>query len=100
MADLERVHWIFTSKGRIPTKKDQMASDLLAVATPAVNPYAVTTGRDARVLFVQVKSGKSAIGGTFPDARRKFAAFSFPGCTLQVVIAWAPRARHPRIVVM
>jgi hypothetical protein len=101
VADLEKVHWIFMPSGnRIPTKKDQMASDLLAVATRNVEPYAITTGQDALVLFVQVKSGKSASGGTFPDARRKFAAYTWPSCTTQVVIAWPPRARHPRIVVM
>ena len=95
VADLERVHWIFTSKGRLPTKRDQFASDLLAVsALEDVAPV----GPTASIWFVQVKSGKSAIGGTFPDARRKFAEFSFPPSAAQVVIAWAPRARHPRIV--
>lgn len=85
VADLEKVHWIFTPKGRIPKKNDQFASDLLAV-------------NDRFVLFIQVKSGKSAIGGTFPAARREFAKFTFPPTSKQYVIAWPPRARAPRIV--
>ena len=79
VADLERVYWIFTPKGRLPTKKDQFASDLLAVRDPLVRvpPYRVFHQEMigvADVVFVQVKSGKSASGGTFPAARRAFAA--------------------------
>ena len=83
---LEMVRWI-VRPGRtpVPIKHDQFASDLLAV------------NRDG-VLFVQVKSGAAAIGGTFPDARRKFTAFPCPLGARQVVIAWPPRARQPRIV--
>lgn len=66
-------------------KKDQCASDLGAM------------GHDA-VIFVQVKSGESARGGTFPSARREFASFTFPASTRQVVIAWPPNARVPRLV--
>lgn len=66
-------------------KKDQWASDLLAV------------GHDV-VLFVQVKSGISAKGGTFPAARREFATFRFPSHTRQIIVAWVPQARLPRII--
>lgn len=100
VADLERVHWIFTPKGPLPTKRDQFGADLLAVPMTDRGAWLGLGGvGPSDVVFVQVKSGKSAIGGTFPDARRKFAEFSFPRTTAQVVIAWPPRARVPRIVV-
>ena len=98
VVDLEKVYWILTPKGRLPIKKDQMGSDLLAVLPEGRERD--FTAPEQHVLFVQVKSGKSAKGGTFPAARREFAKFSFPVCTRQVVIAWPPRARQPRIVVM
>ena len=98
VADLEKVYWIVTAKGRLPVKRDQLGSDLLAMITPGT--FVSRAMPIASVCFVQVKSGKSAIGGRFPDARRKFAEFSFPRSTAQVVIAWPPRARTPRIVVM
>ena len=85
VADLERVHWIFTPRGRLPTKRDQFGSDLLAM-------------NGITIIFVQVKSGKSAIGGTFPAARRAFAEFTFPPGVRRWVLAWPPRARAPRIV--
>lgn len=102
VADLERVHWIFTPKGRLPTKRDQFASDLLAVRDPFAlsHEFYPEMVMVADVVFVQCKSGKSASGGTFPDARRKFATFNFPSSTSQIVIGWPPRARQPRIVVM
>lgn len=83
VGDLEIVHWIFTKGGRIPTKRDQFGSDLLAVSL-------------TEVVFVQVKGGRT--GGTFPEARRKFAEFQFPPSTQQWVVAWAPRARKPVVV--
>ena len=103
VADMEKVFYIFTPKGRIPTKRDQLGADLLAV--PPIHHATVheplTEDGYGKTLFVQCKSGKSAIGGTFPDARRKFAEFSFsPAHTAQVVIEWPPRARQPRIVEM
>ena len=86
VGDLEVVRWIVKPGGdRIPVKRDQFGSDLIAVSADDV-------------LFVQVKSGESARGGTFPDARRKFQAFTFPTTTKQIVIAWPPRARVPRVV--
>lgn len=85
VADLEIVRWIFAGGRRVPVKRDQFGADLLAVSSK-------------EVLFVQVKQGKSARTGTFPDARREFDRFRFPSGTRQVVVAWAPRARGPRLV--
>ena len=85
VADLEVVRYIFGKGGRVPVKRDQFGSDLLAV-------------NDLEVVFVQVKSGKTAAGGTFPDARREFAKFTFPAGAVRRIIAWPPRARHPRVI--
>ena len=85
VADLEVVRWVWTPRGRLPIKRDQFASDLLAV--------------DAhRVVFVQAKSGVSAKGGTFPQARRAFATYTFPSCVERWIVAWPPRARVPRVI--
>jgi hypothetical protein len=86
VADMEIVRWIYRpGHPQMPVKRDQFASDLLAVSADAV-------------VFIQVKGGESARGGTFPAARRAFAAFTFPAFVEQWVMAWAPRAREPRIV--
>lgn len=85
VADLEKVHWIFTPKGRIPIKRDQFGSDLLAMD-------------GAEIVFVQVKSGESARTGTFPAAQRLFASFLFPPFVRLLVVAWPPRARTPRVL--
>ena len=100
VADMEKVYWIQTPRGRLPVKRDQLGADLLAVL-PAVGlrcpgPYPFTS----EMVFVQVKSGVSARGGTFPSARRVFAAFPVTAVAQQAVVAWPPRARQPRIVVM
>ena len=88
VADLERVHWIFrASQPALATKRDQFASDLLAVSARSV-------------IFVQVKGGAQNARGNFLDARRKFAAFQFPPWTRQWVIAWPSGSRTPRIVDM
>lgn len=88
VADLEIVRWLFTPKGRIPVKRDQFGSDLLAV-------------NESQIVFVQVKGGEAARGnGTFPEARRVFHQFTFPLSAACWVMAWAPGARMPRIVIV
>ena len=85
VADLEVVRYIFAKGGRMPVKRDQFGSDLLAV-------------NDIEVVFVQVKSGKTATGGTFAGARREFERHTFPDGVVCRIIAWPPRARHPRVI--
>jgi hypothetical protein len=86
VGDLEIVRWVWKfGKPAFAIKKDQWASDLLAIGHNTV-------------LFVQVKSGASASGGTFPAARREFATFTFPDCTRQIIVGWPPLARTPRVV--
>lgn len=87
VADLELVRWIGTAGGRFPVKRDQFASDLLAV-------------NESDVCFVQIKSGEAARGGTFPAARRAFEAFTFPPGVVRAIVAWPPRARAPRVVLV
>ena len=84
--DMEVMHWIYPpGREPFPVKHDQLASDLGAM-------------KGDRIAFIQVKGGEAASGGTFPAARRAFAAFQFPSFVEQWVMAWAPRAREPRIV--
>lgn len=86
VADMEMVRWIYTKNGtRVPVKRDQFGADLLAMNAN-------------ELIFVQCKSG--AIGGNFPEAKRKFAEYTFPLSAVVKcwIVAWAPRARAPRIV--
>lgn len=86
VADMEVVRTIFISPTkRFAQKFDQFGADLLAM------------GHDTTVL-VQVKSGESARGGTFPAARREFEKFPHPSLVRKIVIAWPPSARVPRLV--
>lgn len=87
VADLEIVKWIFRPGGKpIPVKRDQFASDLLAVS-------------GAHVVFVQVKGGAQCMGnGQFGAAQRAFAAFEWPMGVQRWIVAWAPRAREPRVI--
>lgn len=86
VADMEVVRWIY-QPGRqpMPVKRDQFASDLLAMNA-------------SRIVFVQCKGGEAARGGTFPAARRAFEAFVWPVFVERWIIAWAPRSREPRII--
>lgn len=86
VAFLERVLWIHTGRGRVPVKRDQFASDLLAV-------------NETDVVFVQVKGGVTR-RDHLADARRAFDAFAFPAGTHQWIVMWAPRARQPEIEVV
>lgn len=86
VAFLERVLWLQTARGRIPVKRDQFASDLLAVNTD-------------EVIFIQVKGGATR-RSQLAAARKAFAQFAFPAGTQQWIVCWAPRARLPEVVVV
>jgi hypothetical protein len=85
VADLEIVRWIFAAGRRVPVKRDQFGSDLLAMS-------------ETEIIFVQVKSGTSAATGMFPDAQREFRKHRFPPKVRRLVVAWVPRAREPRLI--
>lgn len=86
VADMEITRTIWKDgKPAFSVKKDQFASDLLGVS-------------GKRVVFCQVKSGASAVGGTFPAARRAFAEFTFPPFVNLLIVAWPPQARQPRLI--
>ena len=87
VGNLEEVRWIVTSSGaRIPVKRDQFGSDLIAM-----NAYTVA--------FIQVKGGRTARQGV-SAARRKFAEFTFPRASEQWIMLWLPRAREPEIIML
>lgn len=85
---MEVVHRLMTPRGPAAVKRDQFGADLIALAH----------GR-TEVLFVQVKQGRAAAGGNFPDAVRAFAEYSdYAPRVRRIVIAWPMRARFPRIM--
>ena len=71
-------------KKNIFIKKDQFASDLLAVG-------------NGKVIFVQVKSGETALYKV-KEAVREFEKFDFPEFADRWVVCWAERVRKPIIV--
>ena len=83
---LERMLWIPTAGGRVPVKRDQFASDLLAVSPSAV-------------VFIQVKGGASS-RSQLAAARTAFADFACPPGAQQWIVLWQPRAREPELVVV
>lgn len=85
--DMEVVRWVGVPGGRrVPIKRDQLGADLGAMNA-------------TEIVFVQCKGGKQAIGaGTFPAARREFERFVFPPGVQRWIVAWAPRARAPRVI--
>lgn len=88
VADLEVVRWVYRPGGTpIPVKRDQLGADLLALSAYGV-------------VLIQVKGGEQARGGgQFLPAQRIFAAVQAPPSVVKWIVAWAPRAREPRIVV-
>jgi len=71
-------------KKNIFIKKDQFASDLLAVG-------------NGKVIFVQVKSGETALYKV-KEAIREFEKFDFPEFVDRWIVCWAERVRKPVIV--
>jgi len=87
IAEFEVVRWVGAPGGaRFPVKRDQWGADLVAMDA-------------TRIVFVQVKGGTAA-RGNFPDARRKFAAVTWAPGVERWIVAWLPRARDPRVVVV
>lgn len=87
VVDLEVVRWVHRPGGAgVPVKRDQLGSDLMGV-------------RADHLVFIQVKGGAQAAGdGQFPSARREFEKYRFPRWAHVWIVAWAPRARAPRVV--
>lgn len=87
VADLEIIRWVFRPGGhRMPVKRDQFGSDLLAMSA-------------GHIVFIQVKGGAQAAGaGQFLDAQREFAKHQFPQAAHLWIVCWPPRARQPRVI--
>lgn len=78
---LERLQSIYINGRVIFIKKDQMASDLLAVS-------------DSEIIFIQVKLNKAHVA----DAIKEFHKFKFPDMAEKWIVVWEVRAREPDIV--
>lgn len=78
---MERMFMLFIKGRMIPMKKDQFASDLLAMS-------------EDEIIFVQVKMGKDHIS----EARKEFDKFVFPCFAQKWIVAWEMRAREPIII--
>ena len=83
VADLEISRILHTPNGLVPVKRDQFASDLLAVS-----------GTDC--VFVQSKGGTSP--ADISGAVRKFAAHTFPPFVKLWIAVWKTGAHAPAIV--
>lgn len=83
VVEMEIVRWIFTPRGRIPIKRDQYGSDLLALDVSG-----------NRVIFIQCKGGESG-SKNISSAKREFSRFQFPASTSRWVVAWPLRSREP-----
>lgn len=81
VAFLERMMWV-SARGRLmPIKRDQFASDLLAV-------------NREQVIFIQVKLGRKNIAA----ARANFARYAFPDFTDKWIVVWEKGAGKPEIL--
>lgn len=79
VVEMEVVRWVFTPRGRLPIKRDQMASDLQAVSAE-------------EIIFVQVKGG---IKNDMAGAIKAFKKHTFPPFAKLWVVFWKFRARGP-----
>lgn len=83
--DMELVRVVHTPNGVFPTKKDQLASDLLYLTKK-------------HVVFLQVKGGGRSVAVLTKEAQDKFDNHSYNrSCRLELHI-WRPRARAPEII--
>ena len=78
---LERLQRIYVKGKVIFIKKDQMASDLLAVS-------------ESEIIFVQVKLNRNNIA----QAVKEFSKFEFPAFVGKWIVVWEVRAREPEII--
>ena len=85
--DMEIQRVVFTPNGMIPTKRDQLGSDL-GYCTEDI------------VVFVQVKSGARRIAELLREARKAFSKYRFPRHSRQELHVWRPRARQPEVIVL
>ena len=84
VVDLEIVRNVFTPRGIVSTKRDQLGSDLMGVN---VDGY----------VLVQVK-GYTLKRPSLAPARRAFRAFPLPPATTRCIHVWKLRAREPEII--
>lgn len=88
VADMEVVKTIFTPRGKMSIKRDQLGSDLLYLDLD-----------DGTVAFLQVKSGDESDARLNRDALKGFAPHRFPVHSKQVVHIWRRGAKKPLVTV-
>lgn len=84
VGDLELLRVVYTSRGMVPTKKDQYGSDLIAQRAD-----------EDGVLFVQVKGGVKV---NVAKAKREFESHQFARTSRREIHVWRPLARAPEII--
>lgn len=84
VVDLEIVRNVFTPRGIVSMKRDQLASDLMGVSA---NGY----------VWVQVK-GYTLKRPSLAAAKRKFLEYPMPPSTTRCIMLWKLRAREPEII--
>jgi len=84
VVDLEIVRNMFTPRGIVSTKRDQLGADLMGVNADGY-------------LWVQVK-GYSVKRPSLAVAKRMLASYPAPPATRKVIVLWRLRAREPEIV--
>ena len=82
---LERMQRIYTKGRIIPVKKDQFASDLLAVSSD-------------EIIFIQVKFNSKVESKNVAEAVKEFHKFAFPKWAKKWIVVWQPRIREPNII--
>lgn len=82
--DMEIQRVVYTPAGMLPTKRDQLGSDI-AYLTKDI------------VVFVQVKGGSRLLSVLIREARRAFERYEFPQHSRQELHVWRPRARRPDV---
>lgn len=86
VSDMEIVKNIFTPRGRMGVKRDQLGSDLLYLDLKA----------DV-VVFLQVKSGHHSTEYYIREAEKGFEPYTFPKHSRREVHVWKLRAQRPII---
>ncbi len=85
VAIAQRMLSVWTPKGFVHTKQDQLGADVIAMSAE-------------KTLVIQVKGGDSR-RDHLADARKELARYPLgPGCE-QWIVMWPPRARDPEIEV-
>ena len=86
--DMEKQYVVYTLRGMVPVKRDQLAADVGFLDLP-----------NDRVVLVQVKSGAKSTNILLKAAQRAFSAYAFPKTAVRLELhVWRLRARAPEVL--